>query len=123
MIAINLNETGYLVLFFLTEKIYEKIYLGKLRAPNFGKFNIQKLFSLSKNRKKPKVEVHCTQEVYWNNSALFLFFFHLPSITNELLVLAVLNTLKPIKSIHHYVAMATAESISIFFVHRLGQHV
>ena len=27
--AINLNETGYLVLFFLTEKIYEKICLKK----------------------------------------------------------------------------------------------
>ena len=27
--AINLNETGYLVLFFLTEKIYEKICLRK----------------------------------------------------------------------------------------------
>ena len=27
--AIKLNETGYLVLFFLTEKIYEKICLRK----------------------------------------------------------------------------------------------
>ena len=27
--AINLNETGYFVLFFLTEKIYEKICLRK----------------------------------------------------------------------------------------------
>ena len=33
------------------------------------------------------------------------------------------NELKPSKSINQYVAMATVETISKFFVHRLGQHV
>ena len=60
------------------------------KRPNLGKFNIQKLFSLTKNRKKPKIEALCTQQVYWSNSACF-YFFHLPSITNELLVPAVMH--------------------------------
>ena len=45
------------------------------KSSNFGKFNIQKLFSLTKNRKKPKIEVHCTQQVYWSNSAWDFFIF------------------------------------------------
>ena len=68
--AINLNETGYLVLFFLTEKIYEKICLRK--GIILGNL-ILIFFSLTKTRKKPKLEVHCTQQVYWSNSAWFFF--------------------------------------------------
>ena len=62
--AINLNETGYIELFFFTEKSYEKIcprkglILGTL---------ILNFFSLTKKQneaQKGKIEAHCAQQVY-----------------------------------------------------------
>ena len=93
--AINLNETGYLVQFFLTEKICLRkgIILGNL---------ILIFFSLTKTRKKPKLEVHCTQQVYWSNSAWF--FFSSP-LNHRRTISASSNALKPSKSIRQYVKL------------------
>ena len=81
--AINLNETGYLRLFFLTEKIYEK---NCFRNNIFGKFNIQKKFPWKKTQKEPQNwdSLH-TSILKW----FCLVFVHLPSVTIELLVLEV----------------------------------
>ena len=57
--AINLNEIGYIGLFFLTEKIYRRRFTSGM----LGKFNTKKHY-LTKIRKKPKIEVLCTQQVY-----------------------------------------------------------
>ena len=64
--AINLNETGYIGLFFLTEEINENICLRKGIIVGNLIFNI---FFSDKNTKKTKIEVHCTEQVYWSNSA------------------------------------------------------
>ena len=69
--AINLSETGYLVLFFLTEKIYEKICLRK--GLTLGNLIFKNYFRGTKNRKKPKIEIHCKQQVY--STCFFYFIF------------------------------------------------
>ena len=104
--AINPNATGYIGLFFLTEKIYDKMFLGK--GLIWGDLIFKKnVLSLTKNRKKPKLEVHCTQ-VYWSDSAWFSSIFPQSQLRYQC------NALKLNKSTHQYVAMATAEPIRIF---------
>ena len=86
--AINLNEIGYIELFFLTEKILEKICLRKGLILGNLMFNI--FISLTKNRKKRKIEVHCTQQVYWSDSNWFSFIFRQSQLT-EVLVLEIMH--------------------------------
>ena len=63
--AMNLNETRYIGLFFLTEKSYNRICLKKASI----------FFQTKSNRKKPKNEVYCTQQVYGSISAYSFFIF------------------------------------------------
>ena len=115
--AINLNETGYLVLFFITQKIYEKICLRKgLILENLI---FKNYFLWQKTERSPKLRFiahnKCIGVILPGFSSSFL--------NHKWAISASSNALKPSKSIHQYIAMATAEPISKFFVHRLGQHV
>ena len=51
--AINLNETGYLKLFFLTEKIYEKNCFGK--GLFLANLTFKMFFSNKKTERSPKL--------------------------------------------------------------------
>ena len=88
---------------FLTEKIYEK------KRPNFGKFNIQNVFLWQKTERSPKLRFikhnKCTEVI--------LPGFSSPSLSHNWAISARSNALKPNKSIHQHVTMATAERIGI----------
>ena len=84
--AINLNITGYIGLFFLTEKIYEKICFRKSKNQHWG-------------------------SLHTSNSACLFFS---SSLSHKWVISATSNALKLNKSTHQYVTMATAEPISIF---------
>ena len=105
--AINLNETGYPRLFFLTEKIYEK---NCFRKNIFGKFNIQKKVSLKENPERtPKLRF-----IAYKCFEVILPGFRSSSLSHNWVISARGKALKLGKSTHQYVALATAEPISIF---------
>ena len=103
--AINLNETGYIKLFSLTEKIYEKncfrkgLFLANLIFKN--------VFLLQKTERSPKLRFiarnKCTEVIL---SGILS-----SSLSHNWVISARSKTLK---STHQYVAMSTAEPISIF---------
>ena len=115
--AINLSETGYLVLFFLTEKIYENICLRKSLI--LGNLIFKNYFLRQKTERSPKLRF-----IAHNKCIEVILPGYSSSLNHKWAISASSIALKPSKSIHQYVPMATAEPIlSNFFAHRLGQHV
>ena len=92
--AMNLNETGYIGLFFLTEKIYEKICLRK--GLIWGNLIFKNFFLWQKTaRSQNWGSLHTTSVLKW----FCRVSFHLSSVTIEISVLRS-NALKPNKSVH-----------------------
>ena len=84
--AINLKEMGYVGLFFLTEKIYDKICLRKdLILENL----IFKHFSIfQKAERSPKLRFTAHNKYI---EVILFGFFYLPSVTIEFLSLEVMH--------------------------------
>ena len=106
--AINLNETGYLKLFFLTERIYEK---NCFRKGLFLANLIFKIFFLWQ-----KTERSAKLRFIAHNKCIEVILpgFRSSSLNHNWVISARSKALKLGKSTHKYVAMATAEPISIF---------
>ena len=100
--AINLNETGYIRLFFLTEKIYEKNC--------FRKVLFLPIFLWQNTEKSPKLRLIAHNKCI----EVILPGFFSSSLSHNWVISVRSKALKLNKSTHQYVAMATAEPISIF---------
>ena len=98
--SINLNEKDALVCFSLPIRFVRR-YAAEIAEKKQAE--LQKL----------KIEVHCTQQVYWSNYVWFFFPFS-SSLGCNWTISSGSNARKPSKSIHQYVTMATAEPINIF---------
>ena len=100
--AIRLNETGYIGLFFLTEKIYEKIYLRKgLLIWGNLKFKSFFVWQKKKTKRSPKLRFIAQNKCM----EIILPVFISSSLSHNWIISAGSKALKPNKSVHQYDTM------------------